>query len=223
MIVGIGRSGSTHLGHLLDSHPDIRCYGELFTPGHAHFDVAGTSEHHAYLDGMVADAGTRVVGFRHMWPGLYAYPQTLDLFRDPTIRIIRLKRWNLLALHLSTLFVESSGVGSSTQGTYKVDRVRVDLDRCFADLQNCHFVDLVLDELSRDRAVAHVTYEHLVDPAHNEQLLVQLQQFLGVEAKVLTSPHEQMRRRPLADSIENWDEVQAALRPTPWEHFLRSE
>ncbi len=218
MILGIGRGGSTHLQHLLDSHPDIRCYEELFTRGHALFECAETTDHHEYLDDLVRDAGARVVGFKHMWPALYAYPQTFDLFHDPAMRIIRLKRWNLLALHVSMMFVEASGVAASTQGRYKVDRIRVDLDRCFTDMQNCYFVDHVLDEIVKTNPVAEVTYEHLVDNA--DEVLDALQRFLGVEPRRLRSPHERLQTRPLVDAIENWDEVSAALRGTAWEQYL---
>jgi hypothetical protein len=218
MILGIGRSGSTHLERLLNSHPDIRCYGELFTPGHRLFEDSGTKDHHEYLDSLAAEAGTPVMGFKHMWPGLYAWAQTLDLFHDPAMKIIRLRRLNLLALHVSTLFVTASGVGHSTQGEYTVDQVHVDIDACFADLHNCYFVDRILDELSRHNPLAHISYEHLVD---NEQEVMRgLQAFLGVEPLTLESPMKRMRNRSLRDSIENWDEVATALRGTVWESFL---
>jgi hypothetical protein len=218
MILGIGRSGSTHLQQLLDSHPAIRCLGELFTPGHGLFETASTTDHRRYLDELAREAAAPVFGFKHMWPALYAYPQTLDLLRDPNLRIVRAKRWNLLALYVSVLLVEDSGVGHSFQGRYAAEQVHVDVEQCLANIHNCYFTDLVLDELVRGSSVADITYEHLTTNA--DEVLDGLQRFLGVEPQALQSRSERMRTRSLEESIENWDEVCDALRGTAWEDFL---
>ena len=45
--------------------------------------------------------------------------------------------------------------------------------------------------------------------------------FLGLDPEPLRSWYERLRTRPLMETVENWDEIVAALAGTPYEAFTR--
>ena len=89
VIVTAGRTGSTRLRLLLDSHPEIRCHGEVFggnlstlaepgSPAMEEAEAARAASPARFMQERVFDAGAqRAVGFKVLyeqmferWPGL---------------------------------------------------------------------------------------------------------------------------------------------------------
>src|SRR2546430_8449745 len=102
VILCLGRSGSSHLQSLLDSHSSIRCFGELFNdaaPSHSPGFVNSPGEDAAvYLEGIFGACEVPVVGFKLPMNSIKAHPESARLVAgDPAMRVIRLSRANLLA------------------------------------------------------------------------------------------------------------------------------
>jgi len=111
VILSRPRSGSTMLVDLLDQHPDMRCFGELF---HPHMILLGidpergeirdtdpvalrerTARPVAFLRAMAAQGAAARVGFKH----IIEHDETLlaRLAADPKLKIVLLTRRDALA------------------------------------------------------------------------------------------------------------------------------
>lgn len=218
-IVCIGRVGSEHLVSLLNSHPEIACWGELFNPVESQYARERRGDHHAYLREVAGSLTARAVGCKLTWPTLHSYPMLLDLFHDPRLRIVRLIRSNYLAMHVSVCHARATGVMHTAGDDTAETTVRIDPEECLNELFSFYVLDHLLDELTRHNPVLRLEYTDLSD----EAALAELQRFLGVEPATLTSPHRKIVRRPLHETIENFAEVTTVLTGTPWEPFLAGE
>ena len=111
VLQSLPRSGSIMLGRMLDAHPQMRCFGEIFSTKPVHLGphgvAAGAPLHTAArLDYFGAQVFRRRWGFRaHVYHGMPAYDA--ELFTDfwfalqPTVRVIHLIRENLLPVRLT--------------------------------------------------------------------------------------------------------------------------
>ncbi len=226
VILCLGRTGSTHLQSLLDSHPEVRCYGELFTDvdlatGHGEsrtqtFIGSPHDDPIAYVEELTEGVDGRAVGFKLPNNSLRAFPQAARVLEEPTVKIVRLSRRNLLALLVSRRMLAATGVPQSTHGTYGDARVRIEPDRCLTAFRHMEADEHALDELADGHTTFRLTYEELVAGERIDEL----QTFLGVEPRPLNSWFARLRTRPLSETVENWDELVRALRGTRYEAFL---
>lgn len=208
---------------LLDSHPDITCFSELFAPGWGIDMQRGTlsvphfaaTEHERPVDywaELTAGLDARLAGLKLPWSSIDAHPGALELIADPEVDIIRLTRRDRLAQYVSAYLALDSGVFHSTQGAYGAHRITVDPGKCLEVLNRIGDQERELDDLANDHRVIALTYEELA----GGERLDELQSFLGVEPHQLTSRYERLRERPLEDVVENFDELAAALAETPF-------
>ena len=92
---------------------------------------------------------------------------------------------------------------------------RVDAGGCERALATLETREQEMDRLAEGHPTIRLTYERLVAGSIDE-----VQQFLGVEPRALSSPHRKLRTRPLREAIENWNELSDGLRGTRFERFL---
>jgi len=222
-ILCVGRVGSEHLVSLLDSHPDITCFSELFAPAWGvewqkgtlsvpHFATTPHERPASYWEELAAELDTPVAGFKLPWSSIEAHPGTLELIADPAVAIVRLTRRDRVAQYVSAWLAMESGVWHSTQGEYPEKRIKVDPAKCLEVLDRISEEEKRLDELAQGHRVLRMAYEELVAGCRTAEL----QEFLGVQPRELTSRYERMRERPLSDVVENFDELAAALSGTPY-------
>jgi hypothetical protein len=223
VIACLGRTGSTHLVSLLDSHPDIRCFGELFTHHEGTLDEAFVTSPIAdpveYVAQLTAPLTERAVGFKLPLNSIRAHPESLRLLEGESMRIVRLRRLNVLALLASRRLLASTKVPQSTHGDYGDATVELDPKQALAVFRLTDEHERYLDELGDGRPTFQITYEDLSAGCG----LDELQDFLGVEPVPLKSMFKRVRSRPLTETISNWDEVASALRGTPYERFLEDD
>jgi hypothetical protein len=223
VILCLGRTGSTHLVSLLDSHPRIRCFGELFTHHEGTLDEAyvtsSRSDPQEYIAHLTAPLSESAVGFKLPLSSIRAHPGALDVIEPRDLRVVRLSRKNLLALFVSRRLLASTHVPQSTRGDYGDATVVLDPKQCIAMFEKTEEHERYLDEIAAGKPVFRITYEELV----TGQRLAEIQRFLDVEPAALRSPFSRIRSRPLADTIENWPEVEDALRGSPYERFLEDD
>lgn len=223
VILCLGRTGSTHLGSLLGSHPDVHCFGELFTDRKGTLDEAFVKspidDPVEYVAQLTAPLTERAIGFKLPLNSIRAHPVALRLLEPDELRIIRLRRLNLLALFASRRLLATTRVSRSTRGDYGDTTVTLDPKHCLAVFRRMEEHERYLDGLAEGKPVFDITYEDLAAGQH----LDELQSFLGVEPVALESRFKRIRNRPLSETIENWPEVADALRGSPYERFLEDD
>jgi len=223
VILCLGRSGSTHLQSLLDSHPDIRCFGELFSDRSEGDSVRFVNSPHgdaaAYLAERLSGHDEHAAGFKLPMNSIRAHPKAAEAVRaDPELRVIRLSRKNLLAQLVSRRLLAESGVAHSIHGSYGDARIRIEPDLCLRALSVMEQDESELDEIAAGKATLRLTYEEL---AAGERL-DDVQRFLDVLPQQLRSWFEKLRTRPLRESVSNWDELVEVLTGTRYERLLRA-
>ena len=222
VILCLGRTGSTHLVSLLDSHPEIRCFGELFPHERATLDQEYAphwrSDALEYVAELTAPVTEPAVGFKLPLGSIQANPDALQLLEPQDLRVVRLSRLNLLALFVSRRLLASTR-GSDSGGDYGGATVALDPKQCLAMFKRTEEHERYLDELATGRPTVRITYEELAGGGR----LSDVQRFLGVEPVSLRSGHSRARKRSLQETVENWPEVEGALRGSPYERFLKDD
>jgi hypothetical protein len=242
------RSGSTHLTSLLDSHPAITCWKELFYRGERAaaddlFTRSRAPSADVFLDHVYsyrwgpeganlspADPRPplpRAVGFKLKYQQAAVYPRVLDSLRGRSgIKVIHLVRTNLLAALASAALVprlwERFGRPHLLAGESPDGiewSVRLDPRTVIAELEE---LEARIDEGRRALAefeVLEITYEELLNAQAATCRTVL--EFLGVDAAPdLTSRYAKVLPRSLRQTLTNADEVAAALAGSRFAPFL---
>lgn len=211
-IICMGRSGSTLLQTMLDSHPDIRCFGELFIPK-GPFEQSGEPSAADFIDDELKRQSQPVVGFKMPWSSLIPHPEVIDVFRHQQFRVILLIRRNKLDQYLSMQLAVKNNVWHSFDGIYEDERLHIDVDHCIENLEYFRFGEAMWREIMRGLRGTEIAYEQLV----NQQGLEPVFKLLEVEPQVLTPGVARLRQGTQRDIVENYDELKERLRGTPWE------
>jgi hypothetical protein len=211
----MGRSGSTLLQTMLDSHPDIRCFGELFIPN-GPFEQSGEPSAAAFLDDEFTHQTQPVVGFKFPWSSLIPHPEVVEVLRRQRFRMILLTRRNKLDQYLSLQLAIQNNVWHSYDGIYEQERLHIDLDHCMENLEYFRFGETMLREIMRGAPGVEVEYEPIV----HQQGLDPVFTLLGVGPHELTPGVARLRQGTQRDIVENYDELKERLRGTPWEGDL---
>lgn len=138
VVVADKRTGSTFLQEALSSHPNIKCYDEMFMIRGAkktgkrrgQFLYRHMKQNHKYninkyLDWIYDIKPKKSVGFRLMYPQ-DAHWKALDVIMKRNIPIIHLIRENLLKMVLS----------KQTKGIFEVEEIKFDPEKIIADMKN---------------------------------------------------------------------------------------
>ena len=217
-ILCLGRTGSTHLQSQLDFHSQATCFGELFGDGKPPtFAASGEGDPHAYLERMLGAAQGRAVGFKLPLSSIRRHPGAAEAFAaDPDMHAIRLSRRNRLAQLVSRRLLASTGVSQSIFGDYGEATITIDPGECTAAFERIAAEERELDELAAGHPTFRLDYEELVAGRRADDL----QRFLGLEPEELRSWFTRVRTRSLPETIENWEELERALRRAGYEEYL---
>jgi LPS sulfotransferase NodH len=242
VIVGTARTGSTLLINLLRGHSQVRVFGELFRSPEAigwdvkpfatlqSFDVVSLyrADPVAFLENHVFRRWPRpcgAVGFKLF----YYHARTPEhsvvwdyLAADPEIRVLHLRRRNLLAQYYSLRLAHQTNSWTKA-AVPKGDPAPMRLGP-----QECqdHFgwVRALEEECAAffgRHDVYDIWYEDLV--AEQEQTMTGIQEFLGLARYVAKPTIARQRTTPLRLAIANYDDLSKALHETPWSVFFDEE
>lgn len=201
----MGRTGSTWLTKLLDSHPQIECRGELFRPGgdfemqtSPGIDRRNYLSHHAFV------SDCPIQGFKMPYNWIINYPGIIDDFRALNYRLIRLTRRSLLDHYLSIQLADRNNNWTS-QTEHREQRMTVDPYTLLMFQGQRLMVEEALTQMSAGLPTAAAEYEGLHSPDTHRRLL----EFLGADDRPLTTTTR--RSRPIAtqDAVINYREVAA--------------
>lgn len=245
MITCSARTGSSLLETSLLSHPDILSHGEVYPPTHvgalrgkytslATDDDERTrlteyrdSNQTAFLYKYVYDAqGHRTVGhkLKHEELLLPKFAETREAVRrDPDIKIIHLRRQNLFERFVSAWLVNRvTGVTEihSDEERPPVERVTIPAEACRDDFDKTSAQYNFFQKFFSEHQIYELTYEQLVGP-ERERVLTEVQAFLGVEPKALSSRLKKVSPPSMRSFVDNYDELREHFADSPYAAFFK--
>ena len=240
LIVGVARTGSTLLLNLLNAHPRVLAFGELFhgdgaigwdtppflTRQSARLRALLETEPLRFLETAVFrrwPAQVQAVGFKmfyyHARSGAPAAVWT-HLRDMPDLAIIHIKRRNILEQHLSLKLAHATNVWSVTSPPAAPgEPIRLDPEECRRHFEKVRGQETDCDAFFAGRRVLTLDYEDLV--ADRTSAMERVAVHLGVPARGLEARVVRQRVQPLAQAIANYDELRASFTGSPWESFFR--
>lgn len=237
IVLGRSRVGSNLLRGLLNAHPQVVAYGEVFRDaqsrdwdhvGYFQTEAMGTlvqRDPAGFLDReMFAryPRFVRAVGFKLFY--YHARERGLDavwpyLCGRQDLRVIHLTRQNILKTHLSRKRAALTGQWVKTAAApSRGSAVELDYDECLRDFVETRTWEEAADREFTGHQVFRLEYERLADDYSSEMLAVQ--DFLGVDRHPVQPSTSAQSREPLSASIANYDELKDRFRGTPWVEFF---
>ena len=238
MLLNAARTGSTMLAHMLNSHPDVRCHGEVLGPGKGKagdrlvgVDYASDPAREGTLmeqrdrdpvgflqQWVWGDDAPRAAGFKIKYEELTK--PDFELIRDwltaeRSVKVIHLVRQN----RLKRLVSEVTAV--RIYGAYQLKdrderpappRFELSVEECRADFEKQQRREARFGRMFADHEVLDVTYEGLLDAGGTA--VRDVQGFLGVEPVELRTTTEKMNPDELNGMLQNYDELRRAFRGT---------
>ena len=221
VILGRQRTGSSLLISLLHSHPHVEAFYEAFRllKGRTSREVWKRTfgRHLPWI---------RYVGFKIF----YYHPEdsedreVWDLIRsDPTIKIIHIKRKNLLRTYISKLIAQKTGAWNSRQEGSPIDKedkqVTVDVVHCIAELRDTtRWENIYGKKMFPQHPYMEITYEDLTG---NLQTTVDaIMVFLGLKTMRVKSRLKRQNPEKLEDLVSNYDELIKALNASEFEYLV---
>lgn len=244
VIISTQRSGSTLLRTSLDSHPEVRCHGEVFLPhyggeqgykdflagkalGRVRNQLHRRSLVFEYLDQLYADTTYSAIGFKVMYSQLRRipryYPMILDYIRKENIGVMHHIRENPIATLISRYRLRETGVAhvrSEKDSRKAQKKVTVPISRLISDLHEIEKQKALWRKRLEDIVVTEITYEAFVENIQAES--GKILEFLGVDSTVnLESPLKRIGAKSFAESVTNFDDMRRVIEGTEYEKYLQ--
>ena len=237
LILARSRTGSNYLRGLLNSHQRVIVFGEIFKNQEAiEWGMTGYPQDEQtlilfqndpakFLDLAVFRAyprGTEAVGFKLFY--YHAHDTALEpiwayLKLRTDIKVIHLKRRNILKTHLSRKRAVLTDKWENLDGSEAKERpITLDYEECLQDFVQTRAWEQEYDQYFQDHPFLAVTYEDLA--SNKEVELRRIEDFLAIEHKPLTPETFKQSRKPLYETIANYDELRTRFEGTPWESFF---
>ncbi len=243
IVLSTQRSGSTWVVDMLNSHPQVTCYGALFLPEGQGKQPVGAQMPYFY-DLMRQEGRSRIlhpvlgwrfvssvfrntrggtaVGFKLMYSQFKYVPWLLLYLTLRRVRVVHLVRSNKLDHVISTASARARGQFHQWDGEQVENPpVRLEPERVVDQIRweetKVRRARRILALLRAPRL--EITYEELVqDPSRYDDVLT----FIGAPTSEgqLTTSLRKWNRRGYEASVENLDELRAALRGTPYAALL---
>jgi LPS sulfotransferase NodH len=237
IILGRSRVGSNFLRGLLNSHSQAHVFGEIFQnkeeiawamPGYR--QTAGDlqlfrQEPVQFVEDKVFHKFSpqiTAVGFKifyyhaqdPQWTPLWQYLQN-----DRSIKVIHIKRRNILKTHLSRQRAVQTDRWVNTSGEGRRSApLSLSFEACLQDFQETRSWEEQYDATFHDHEMLEVIYEELA--ADNAAIMQRVQSFLGLQPETLTPETYKQSSAPLSEAIANYGELKSRFAGTPWHAFF---
>ncbi|MCA9934350.1 MAG: sulfotransferase [Anaerolineales bacterium] len=237
IVLGRSRTGSNFLRSLLNDHPQVETYGEIFRNKEAmDWDHIGRLQndkmHQLLLNDpvkLVSDKvfrrypkETAAVGFKIFyyhaqdpgWQAIWPY-----LLAQTDIHVIHMKRANILQTHLSRKRAELTDSWVNTGGEReKGTAVLLNYDECLADFERTRAYEEEYDHLFAAHPKIELIYEALSADYAGE--MQRIQEFLHLPLRPVQPGTYKQSHKSLSQSITNYHELKEQFAGSPWEGFF---
>lgn len=239
VILCTARTGSEFLKSLLNDHDNVIAWGALFAPAsrdRIRWGFVGQSQRASLRELLLRDpdqflerevytlypASIQAVGFKIFyghaqsdeWQSVWSY-----LRRREDIRVLHLRRRNLLARQVSLELAQTSRVWRSRGGPSDgIPSITLDFDKCVEEFRRVRRGERELGEMFGPARVLDLAYEDLAASQATE--MSRVFEFLGVENQGVRPATRRQSSGALKDKIENFDELEARFRGSPWHQFF---
>ncbi|XP_059653932.1 uncharacterized protein LOC132300736 isoform X2 [Cornus florida] len=240
-ILSTQRSGSGWFETLLNSHINISSNGEIFSVKVRRANIStivGTLDKMYNLDWLTSASKnecTAAVGLKWMLnQGLMQHhDEIVEYFNTKGVSVIFLFRRNLLRRMISILANSYDRDAKLLNGTHKshvhspqeaeiLSRYKPKINTTLL-IPNLRQVDeMTAKALEHFKSTRHIIlyYEEIIK---DHTKLIEVQDFLKVPRRDLKSRQVKIHKGSLSEQVENWDDIQRALRGTPYESFLHAD
>lgn len=228
VILTTQRTGSTFLVASLASHPQVECASEILNgdPYPLAPMYRGTFRQAAkvlrilgsgawmparHMERFYRGNTAKVRCFKIMYNQLARPFARRYLVRNEDVRVIHLRRENLLKVHVSTLLMSKRQI---VQARGPVDRVWTEVDpaRAITAMRKARSEYEAYDRAFSRHPLLHLTYETLIDgQGLQEGVRQQICQFLGVDQLPMGSQIMKINPESLRDMVTNYDELAEAV------------
>lgn len=240
-ILSTQRSGSGWFETLLNSHINISSNGEIFSvkPRRANVStIVETLDKLYNLDFFTSASKnecTAAVGLKWMLnQGLMQnHEEIVQYFNDKGVSIIFLFRRNLLRRMISILANSYDQNAKLLNGTHKshvhshqeaeiLARYKPTINATLLIPNLRQVEEMVTKALEYFKSTRHIVlyYEDII---RNRTKLMDVQDFLRVPKMELNSRQVKIHRGSLSSQVENWVDLEKALKGTPYESFLQAD
>lgn len=229
VILAQGRSGSSLLVDLLNSHPQISCLAEIFDSG----VVTNVRHPTAFAAGLCClstnDAGGFKVKVYQIKNTRCSTPRSfLQRFQEKGWKTIYLKRANLLRHALSDIRSEKTRIfhhtGDGEDGELRSTRrrkVSITPEELFRTIRFRE--DCLEQEKEALDGLPHLTIEYERDLLEDESKVATMNgifDYLGLPPHECSTAMKKVTSRDISDIVENHEEILDALAGTPYEEYL---
>ncbi len=245
IIVCAARTGSTMLRLMLNSHPDMRCHGEVFTlsenkmygfvgiekkdvpPIYSMLLNIRNIEPVRFLKDFVFFAGNySAIGVKILYMALESERMKgllSHILYDTHIKVVHVTRENRLKRYLSAYITDKVTrvyrVLSEDEKPH-IPKIRIPLDECLTDMEKTEADEKRIRGLFPSHNVFEISYEDIASKTGDK--VYELQRFLGVHPQTLSTPTVKLSSGNIADMVENYIELERRLQGTRYERFLHS-
>lgn len=225
VVHSLGRSGSTLLTDLLACHPDVECDGEILS----HRLLVSSPER--LVRSRARLFPTQAYGFkmrpRHYADQRMASPAAfLSGLYGEGWRIVHLERRNLLRIALSWVANQQTGVVHRTfRDSGHSPRARhVPPDMLLRQLARVSNDVAVEQAALSNLPHLRLSYEDdLLEQDTRQDAMNRVFEYLGLPPAPVSTRYVRLTGDRLEDLIENYEEIAAALKGTPYAQFLAQE
>jgi hypothetical protein len=228
IILTTQRTGSTFLTDCLRSHPDIECAGEILNgdpdepqPSYRgpfkdvlkayRYARSGAWLADRWIRNFYARGSAKVRCFKAMYNQL-SRPFAMRYFREnPEVRVVHLRRENLLKVHVSTLLMSKR---RNVQARARTDPVWICVDpgQAIASMREARSVHEKFERTFARHPRLQLAYEELFDGQNlRAESARAVCDFFGVRECPMSSSLLKLNPESLRDMVTNYDELAAAI------------
>lgn len=222
IILGRSRTGSNYLRSLLNSHPNVLCYGEVFREVGVGYEVVDTKKisenkvFHKYASEI------KSVGFKLFY--YHANTTTTDsiwkYLIENNVKVIHITRKNMLETVVSRKRSELTDAWTKKGENIKSKEMNIELhyDECLKEFEWTEKLEAKARELFSQNPVLEVTYEDL--SSNPQEIANQICEFLGVSKVNLITSMQKQNNKKMSDVVSNYSQVKEQFKNTKWEKFF---
>ncbi|KAF5745687.1 hypothetical protein HS088_TW07G01279 [Tripterygium wilfordii] len=240
-ILSMQRSGSGWFETLLNSHTNISSNGEIFSNKIRRSNVSmivKTLDQVYNLDWLSSASKnecTAAIGLKWMLNQgvMQHHKEIVEYFKTQGVSAIFLFRRNLLRRMISILANLYDREAKLLNGTHKSHVHSPNEAEILASYKPLINTTLLLPNLRQVEETTAKALEYFNSTRHiivfyedivkNRTKLIDVQEFLRVPHKNLRSRQVKIHKGSLQNHVQNWDDIQKALKGTPYESFLHGD